>query len=88
MLVLIVVLLSVPFVQQSTGIVFVEPLKGAVITVEKPEFTADDWFNGQYQLQEDDFVKNNFGFRSLFVRVFNQFDYWLFDHHQFSHCMP
>lgn len=78
MLVLILVLLLAPFVQQTKGIVFVEPLKGAVKTVERPDCTIDGWMSGQYQLQEDDFLKHNFGFRPLFVRVYNQLDYWLF----------
>lgn len=76
--ILIVVLLSIPMIQQVSSIADVKPLKGAVVKVEKPELTFENWFDGDYQLQEEDFINHNFGFRASFVRLHNQIDYWLF----------
>jgi acetyltransferase AlgX (SGNH hydrolase-like protein) len=76
--IIVVVLLSLPLFQQITEIVFVKPLKGAVKKTEKPEFTIDGWFSGKFQSVDEKFINTNFGFRSEFVRLHNQFDYWLF----------
>ncbi len=76
--VLIMILLSIPMAQQISGFADIKPLKGAVKKVEKPELSLDSWFSGEYQLQEEDFINHNFGFRTSFVRLHNQLDYWLF----------
>jgi len=74
---LIVALISLPLLQQLTGFAYVRPLKGSVKTDEPPVF--ENWFSGEFQQHADNYFNSNFGFRSSFVRLHNQIDYWLFD---------
>ena len=76
--VVIVILMSIPMIQQLTEFAYVRPLKGAVKKVEKPKLTFESWLSGDYQMKEEDYINNNFGFRTSFVRLHNQIDYWLF----------
>lgn len=76
---LIVILVSIPMVQQFVKFANVKPLKGAIKNVEKPALTLENWLSGEYQMQEEDYINHNFGFRSSFVRLHNQLDFWLFD---------
>lgn len=76
--ILIVILLSIPMVQQVIGFAYVRPLKGTVTKVEKPTVSLESWLSGDYQMKEEDYINNNFGFRTSFVRLHNQLDYWLF----------
>jgi hypothetical protein len=45
----IMILLLLPMLQASLTIFKLEPLKGAIETVEKPEFTFETWKSGEYQ---------------------------------------
>ncbi len=74
----IIVLLAIPVVQQVVGFAYVIPLNGAIKLAEPPILTDSTWFSGKYQTQAEEFVKDNFGFRSEFVRLNNQLDYWFF----------
>jgi len=65
-------------VQQISKFAYVIPLKGAVKKVEKPTLTIKSWLSGDYQMKQEDYINNNFGFRTSFVRLHNQLDYWLF----------
>ena len=40
--------------------------------------TADQWFQGRYQLNSDRYFRENYGLRNLSIRTQNQLDYWLF----------
>ncbi len=77
--ILIVILISIPLMQQVTKFAYVVPLKGAVTNTERPKFSLNDWLSGEYQLKDEEYINRNFGFRSEFVRLNNQLDYWLFD---------
>ncbi len=74
----IVVILSVPIVQQISGFAYVVPLKGAIKKVEKPNFSFKSWFDGDYQTHAEEYINSSFGFRTPFVKLHNQLDYWLF----------
>lgn len=76
--IMIVVLISIPLIQQLTGFVYVVPLKGAVDKNVKTEFTWNDWFSNEYQTITEQSINTGFGFRPSFVRLNNQIDYWLY----------
>lgn len=75
---MIVILLSLPMAQQIIKFAHVRPLKGAFKQVEKPTLTLEGWLSGNYQMKEEDYLNSNFGFRALFIRLYNQLDYYLF----------
>ncbi len=54
------------------------PLKGDVQLAGDMDFEKHKWFNAEYQEQKEKYVNDNFGFRSLFVRLNNQIAYSLF----------
>lgn len=74
----IIVILSVPLVQQISGFAYVVPLKGAIKEVEKPNFSFQNWLDGDYQSHAEEYINSSFGFRTSFVKLHNQLDYWLF----------
>jgi len=53
-------------------------LNGYFMPVKEPVFSMSSWFAGAYQDSCSKFVKENTGFRSNFVRLYNQEDYSLF----------
>jgi hypothetical protein len=75
----IMILLLLPMLQASLTIFKLEPLKGAIETVEKPEFTFETWKSGEYQKNYEKYLDNNFGFRSTFIRINNQQAYSFFN---------
>ncbi len=42
-------------------------------------FNFSEWMKGRYQLNSDRYFKENFGFRNIAVRAFNQVDYTFFN---------
>ncbi len=76
--ILIIIFLSIPFIQQMSNLVWEMPLKGAVKIFNKPNLTYNSWFNGSYQSQMERYVNTNFGFRPIYVRLHNQINYWAF----------
>lgn len=53
-------------------------LNGYFVPVMEPVFSMSSWFSGAYQDSCSKFVKENTGFRSNFVLLYNQVDYSLF----------
>lgn len=78
-LIAFLVLLWMPLIQQKTKMFWIKSLNGYFVPKEKPEFTWKLWFNGDYQTQEQDYIEDNIGFRPLFVKLYNQIDYSLFN---------
>lgn len=77
-LLILLVLLILPAMQYSLSIVKLAPLKGAIIPAKKADFTLKGWFSGSFQEQEETYINEAFGFRSLFVRIHNQLIFNLF----------
>ena len=46
---------------------------------EKPKYSKQDWYSGKFQEKYVDFLEDNIGFRSSFVRINNQLDYSFFN---------
>jgi hypothetical protein len=70
--------LILPFIQGKFKFIKLVPLQGAVTPMEKKYIGLHDWFAGDYQTQEEKYLNENFGFRSLFVRINNQIAFSLF----------
>lgn len=77
--IIVLILLILPFIQNKSGIIKLELLKGSVAQPEKKYFSIKDWFSGDYQLAEEKYLNETFGFRSSFIRVNNQIAFSLFD---------
>ena len=71
-------LLIVPGIQNVFPFIELAPLKGAISQPEKKSFTIKEWFSGDYQMVEEKYINETFGFRSLFVRIDNQIAFSLF----------
>ncbi len=71
----IVVVIFIPFIQQNVKLFSEHKLRGAYKLAEKPEFSMKKWVSGEYQVEAQTFVKDNFGFRPTFVRIYNQMYY-------------
>ena len=72
-------LLLLPLIQNKFKCITLMPLKGAIIESEKKYINAPDWFSGNYQLQEEKYLNETFGFRTFFIRLNNQIAFSLFN---------
>lgn len=71
----VLLLMLLPMLQQKLNIFHLDPLQGAIVAVEKPSFHYYDWKKGDYQKRYEDYLNNNFGFRSVLIRINNQMAY-------------
>lgn len=62
-------------VQQYEQPFEMKPLKGYTTQVDKPELTFSSFASGEYQNNIEQYIRNNFGFREFFIRVYNQYIY-------------
>ena len=72
LLVLTIVLLSLPAVQQLTKIVPCKPLSGVTDEQPKPELTLQSFCDGTFQKGNEAYLKQNYGFREPLTRLYNQ----------------
>ena len=72
-------LLWLPLIQSTLDIPKIRSLQGYFILKKNPKFSIQSWFDGIYQTQKQDFIEENIGYRSFFVKIYNQIDYSLFD---------
>lgn len=79
LLFIILVVLIAPFFQAKFNIIKLTPLKGAITEPEKKYFNVKEWFSGNYQEQEEKYLNETFGFRSLFIKINNQIAFTLFN---------
>ncbi|MEI8204561.1 MAG: hypothetical protein WCH34_16180, partial [Bacteroidota bacterium] len=79
LLCLILLMLFIPLIQVKFGIYKVKPLFGAITLAADTTFNFKGWFSGGYQEQKEKFRNENFGFRSILVRLNNQISYNLFN---------
>ena len=71
-------LLFIPMLQQQ-GQFFKEiNLNGSFTNTQNPELAFKSWFSGDYQQQKQQYINERFGFRPLFIRLYNQMYYSLF----------
>ncbi len=56
-----------------------EPLFGYFQVPEVPKLTSESWLDGTYQSKKEKQIEESIGFRSLLVRMYNQWYYSLFN---------
>lgn len=76
--VLIIFLLIIPALQGKFHIVKSAALNGYFVPQKKPIFRKSNWYSGTYQDSLSTYYKENTGFRSDYVRLYNQVDFSLF----------
>lgn len=70
----ILALLSfMPMMQGHLHIIPLEPLSGITVESANPEFNIDAFRSGDYAKQKEAYVGENFGFRELVLRLYNQY---------------
>ena len=72
LLMMLVIMLMIPAIQQLFKIISEKPLMGAVIPAQDTVLSSESWFSGRFQLIKENYVNENFGFRKFFVRLNNQ----------------
>ncbi len=75
---LLLFILLCPVIQQSSGLITSAPLKGFFQLHPFPSLTSQSWISGDFQRDISVACNNRIGFRSDFVRVYNQVDFSLF----------
>ena len=72
LLVLTIVLLSLPALQQLTKMVPCKPLSGVTEEQPNPELTLQSFCDGTFQKDNEAYLKQNYGFREPLTRLYNQ----------------
>jgi hypothetical protein len=75
----IIALLFIPMIQHKFRFFEEEPLNGSFSLSSKPELNKKSWFSGKYQEGQDKYIADHTGFRPGWVRVYNQWNYSLFN---------
>lgn len=75
---LIIGLLFIPIIQKKFKFITLDPLEGAFETIEDPYISKSAWLEGTFQVAQEDYAKNNFGFREILVRLYNQWNFSLY----------
>ncbi len=76
---IIIIVLLLPLIQAELGIPIVPKVEGWSEKIKKPKFSKQNWFNGNYQKTQDEYIKQNVGYKRFFVRFYNQFYYSFFN---------
>ncbi|MEZ5083694.1 MAG: hypothetical protein R2750_09615 [Bacteroidales bacterium] len=79
--ILVLILLAyflVHVAQLFTGFIKVKPLGGVIHTTEVPNLSMASWFSGAFQDSLTNRLDEAFGFRPLYIRLFNQIDFSLY----------
>ncbi|MBC9811601.1 hypothetical protein H9Y05_03850 [Crocinitomicaceae bacterium CZZ-1] len=75
----VLVLLFLPMLQSKFRIVNIQPLKGAVQATADPYISGSNWLSGEYQRLQEQYVKDSFGLREPFVRLYNQLNFSMYN---------
>jgi len=75
----LMMLLTLPAIQQYTGFVHEKPLKGAITAPTQPTLTVKSWFDASFQESYDDYLEQGIGFRPTLIRINNQIAFTMFD---------
>jgi len=67
-----------PILQTTFHLIKVKPLSGAFSLTDDTTFTVAGWFSEKYQKHKEQYLKDTFGLRNLFIRSHNQIDYSIF----------
>ncbi|MBI5539977.1 MAG: hypothetical protein HY951_07960 [Bacteroidia bacterium] len=67
-----------PDIQKKIKIFDEAGLDGVFTLADKPKFSKDGWFSGEFQEQFNKYVEDHIGFRNTLIRIRNQFEFSLF----------
>lgn len=67
------------FVQGQWHPFKLKPMGGVTYTTERPKLTLQGFASGAFQRDVEQYSRENFGFREWHIRLYNQFNYSLFD---------
>jgi hypothetical protein len=74
--------LLIPLIEYEFQIVKTGPvidLVGAIIPAKDTVLAIDSWMSGKFQAKKEEYLNENFGFRTIGVRINNQIAYSLFN---------
>lgn len=73
------IFLFIPLLQTLTHFKkWEKPLEGAFYPESDTDISWDGWFSGEYQLQKDKFIKENFGLHNYYIRLICQVNFSVF----------
>lgn len=76
--VLIMVVLCLPLAQHIGGLFKIKPLEGYVAPLNPVKLSSESFRDGSYQTYVQRYLQQNFGFRNVYIRAFNQLMYSCF----------
>ncbi len=72
-------LLFLPAFQKEIPVFENSKLGGAFTPAKNVSFSFEKWFSGEYQSKKETYIKENIGFRSKIILIYNQISYSLFN---------
>ena len=76
---LLMLILVSPMIQQSSDIVMINKLKGAIKEVKFPKLNSENWFSEKFQNQTEKYLARNFGFVNWFIQLENQIQFTFYN---------
>ncbi|MCK9453211.1 MAG: hypothetical protein M0Q90_16060 [Bacteroidales bacterium] len=77
--VLLLLMMILPFIQQTFDVPKIRQLKGAFTVPQKPKWYLDNFLESSYQDSLNTYIEHHIGYRPHLVRLYNQLQYSLFD---------
>ncbi len=77
-LVMILIALAIPAIYRLKPFLNLAPLTGVNSVANKPEWSSEAYWEGRYQDDVNKWINEQFGFRTVLVRLINQFRYSVF----------
>lgn len=74
-----ILLLLFPVFQKEKPLYKEIKLNGSFVPAENTDFSFKDWFSAQFQADKEKYIKENIGFRPVFIMSYNQMLYSLFE---------
>lgn len=75
---IIILFLFIPLIQDNFNLFDELPLKGSFVSTTKQPFYLRTWIEGDFQYNQEKYINDNFGFRKLLVRIYNEYRYRFF----------
>ncbi len=77
--VLLMLMMILPFIQQTFDVPKIRSLKGAFVVPQKPKWFFHNFLESSYQDSLNTYLEHHIGYRPHLVRLNNQLQYSLFD---------
>ncbi len=83
---LLLIFLFLPMIQEHYKPFNIKPLNGVNYKTEFPDFSVKTLSENKFQTQLEKYFSENFGFREIVIRLYNQY-IWTFYHKTYSHFL-